>query len=83
VKRSRVVSSSVAAVGYDEESRILEVEFVDGRVYRYVDVPPARAGDDGQRIRFRGPVPERSGQGPVSLCEVVSQAGAILTVNHL
>jgi hypothetical protein len=39
VKRSRVVSSSVAAVGYDEESRILEVEF-DGRVYRYVDVPP-------------------------------------------
>lgn len=40
MKRSRVVSSSVAAVGYDEESRILEVEFVDGRVYRYVDVPP-------------------------------------------
>jgi len=40
VKRTRVVSSSVAAVGYDEETRTLEVEFLDGRVYRYFAVPP-------------------------------------------
>lgn len=37
--RSRVDSSSVAAVGYDADTRTLEIEFLNGRVYRYFDVP--------------------------------------------
>jgi len=27
-------------VGYDQEQRVLEVEFTGGAVYRYFDVPP-------------------------------------------
>lgn len=34
-----VTSSSVAAVGYDATTMTLEVEFVDGSVYQYFDVP--------------------------------------------
>jgi KTSC domain len=41
--RSRVQSSSIATVGYDEEQQILEIVFTDGRVYHYLDVPPERA----------------------------------------
>jgi hypothetical protein len=41
VKRQRVRSASVATVGYDEEQHLLEVEFHNGRVYRYLDVPAA------------------------------------------
>jgi hypothetical protein len=33
--RERVSSSSVAAIGYDERSETLEVEFLRGTVYRY------------------------------------------------
>jgi hypothetical protein len=39
VKRTPVSSSSVASVGYDATTCILEVEFVHGHVYRYRDVP--------------------------------------------
>lgn len=35
-----VESSMVHAVGYDEETRCLEVVFNSGRVYCYEDVPP-------------------------------------------
>lgn len=35
-----VSSSNVAAVGYDEESKTLAVEFHNGGVYHYYDVPP-------------------------------------------
>ena len=38
--RSAVESSSVASVGYDPASRVLEVEFQGGGVYRYLEVPP-------------------------------------------
>ncbi len=34
-----VVSSNVAAVGYDEESQTLQVEFNNGSTYQYFDVP--------------------------------------------
>lgn len=38
----RVVDSrSVASVGYDRSSRTLEVEFTNGTVYRYFEVPVA------------------------------------------
>lgn len=34
-----VSSSNVAAVGYDEESETLQVEFKKGTIYQYFDVP--------------------------------------------
>jgi hypothetical protein len=43
VKRTPVSSSSIASVGYDAVTRILEVEFAHGHVYRYRDVPAAVA----------------------------------------
>ena len=33
--RTRVASSCLASVGYDDETNCLEVEFTTGRVYRY------------------------------------------------
>lgn len=41
MRRDPVVSSNVASVGYDEESGTLEVEFHNGSVYQYFDVPNA------------------------------------------
>ena len=41
MKRVAVDSSSVASVGYDAKQFILEIEFRNGRVYQYVDVPAA------------------------------------------
>lgn len=38
MKRKRVVSSAIAAIGYDATSRTLEVEFVSGRIYQYREV---------------------------------------------
>lgn len=35
-----VISSNILAVGYDEPSRTLAVQFISGDVYRYADVPP-------------------------------------------
>ncbi len=40
VVRQAVQSSSILSVGYDPASRTLEVEFHNGHVYRYDDVPP-------------------------------------------
>lgn len=34
-----VASTSVAAIGYDEPSQTLEVEFLNGNVYQYYNVP--------------------------------------------
>lgn len=34
-------SSNLASVGYDASSLTLEVEFKDGGVYQYFDVPPS------------------------------------------
>jgi hypothetical protein len=38
--RQQVESSSVRSLGYDVANRALEVQFVSGAVYRYLDVPP-------------------------------------------
>jgi len=40
-KRNPVTSNAIKSVGYHEESRTLEVEFNNGRRYRYGDVPKA------------------------------------------
>ena len=37
--RIAVSSTNLAALGYDGFARVLEVEFLDGRVYQYFDVP--------------------------------------------
>lgn len=34
-----VVSSNIAAVGYDENTHMLAVQFSNGRTYRYAGVP--------------------------------------------
>ncbi len=39
MERTPVSSSSIAAIGYEEESQVLEVEFTDGAVYQYSGVP--------------------------------------------
>ncbi|PYJ23343.1 MAG: KTSC domain-containing protein [Verrucomicrobia bacterium] len=39
--RQHVESTAIAAVGYSKRRHILEIEFVNGAVYRYVDVPAA------------------------------------------
>jgi hypothetical protein len=43
VRRQRVQSSALRAVGYDIDSRTLEIEFRSGSVYDYLDVPPEEA----------------------------------------
>jgi hypothetical protein len=41
MERTPVDSQSVASVGYDSERFELEVEFRNGRIYRYEQVPVA------------------------------------------
>ncbi len=40
VQRQPVTSSNLKSVGYDRANRVLEIEFQNGRVYRYRGVPP-------------------------------------------
>ena len=37
--RKYVLSSNIASIGYDSMNQILEVEFLNGRIYQYYDVP--------------------------------------------
>lgn len=39
MRRTPVESSSLASAGYDARTSILEVEFHNGTVYRYFEVP--------------------------------------------
>jgi len=39
MKRTKVESSNLASIGYDEENEILEIEFNHGGIYQYFDVP--------------------------------------------
>ena len=41
IPRQRVESSAIAAVGYSKHRHILEIQFVNGAIYRYLDVPSA------------------------------------------
>lgn len=40
MERVAVESNSLRSIGYDEQTRELEVEFCSGRIYRYTGVPP-------------------------------------------
>ncbi len=37
--RQTVSSSNIASIGYEENSETLEIEFLNGLVYQYFDVP--------------------------------------------
>lgn len=39
MNRIQVNSSNIRSIGYDPQSRVLEVEFIPGDVYEYYDVP--------------------------------------------
>lgn len=39
MEMTTVVSSNVTAVGYDEDTQTLQVEFNNGTAYQYFDVP--------------------------------------------
>lgn len=41
IPRERVQSSGLASIGYSKRRHVLEIEFTNGAVYRYVDVPPS------------------------------------------
>lgn len=41
MKRESVTSSNIVSIGYDLGSSTLEIEFKDGRIYQYFDVPEA------------------------------------------
>ncbi len=37
--RERVSSTNISSIGYESESRILEIEFSSGGIYQYLNVP--------------------------------------------
>ncbi|HEY5667535.1 MAG TPA: KTSC domain-containing protein, partial [Candidatus Saccharimonadales bacterium] len=39
MKRTPVESSDVVSIGYDAKEHVLEIEFHEGRLYRYLEVP--------------------------------------------
>lgn len=56
MNRINVSSSNISAIGYDQESQVLEIEFHDGSVYQYDGVPQSvysdlmSAGSHGQYL---------------------------------
>ena len=43
IDRQPVTSTSIASIGYDARTRMLDVEFRSGAIYRYLQVPNAVA----------------------------------------
>ena len=41
IPRQAVHSTAIAKVGYSKRQHILEIEFVNGAIYRYLDVAPS------------------------------------------
>lgn len=39
MQRQSVNSSNLSSVGYDPQTRVLEIEFNDGGIYQYMNVP--------------------------------------------
>jgi lysyl-tRNA synthetase class 2 len=39
MRREAVESTTMKSVGYESKSKILEIEFLSGAVYQYLDVP--------------------------------------------
>jgi hypothetical protein len=59
MNRERVASSNIVAIGYDEPSQTLEVEFMNGAVYQYYNVAQAlfdqlmQAASKGQFLAYQ------------------------------
>lgn len=59
MNRQPVASSNIASIGYDEPSQTLEVEFTNGTVYQYYNVPQPlhehlmQAGSKGQFLAYQ------------------------------
>ncbi len=59
LKRVPVESEAVRSVGYDAGSRVLQVEFDNGAIYHYLDVPDSeyqallRAESIGRFVSYR------------------------------
>lgn len=45
MKRQSVNSSNIAAIGYDEKNKVLEIEFNTGSIYHYLNLPKKLADD--------------------------------------
>jgi KTSC domain len=45
IPRQSTQSTAIAKIGYSKRRHILEIEFVNGAVYRYLDVPVTVYGD--------------------------------------
>jgi hypothetical protein len=41
IPRQPIESTAIAKIGYSKRRHILEIEFVNGAIYRYLDVPPS------------------------------------------
>src|SRR5438034_11252741 len=65
IPRQRVESTAIAAVGYSKRRHILEIKFINGPVYRYLDVSPAVLRADVRR--FEGAILRQEYQGQLSL----------------
>ena len=39
IRREPIESSAIASIGYSKRLHALEIEFVNGAIYRYLDVP--------------------------------------------
>ena len=37
--RNSIISTSIAVIGYDPNQLTLEIEFLEGIIYRYFDIP--------------------------------------------
>ena len=45
MERKKVISSNISSIGYNPEDRIIEIEFHDGGIYQYFDVPKTICDD--------------------------------------
>lgn len=53
--RNYVASSNIASIGYDEATETLEVEFLNGSIYQYYNVPAGlyqQLMQEGSKGRF-------------------------------
>ena len=39
MKRTYVMSTDIKSIGYDDNSRVLEIEFLNSSIYQYKNVP--------------------------------------------
>lgn len=72
MQREPLVSTAVVSAGYDPETRVLEIEFRGGRIYRYRDVPPS-VYEFLRRTRSKGGFVSRMIDGHYAYEEVVEE----------